>query len=114
MHPRNRFKDNKPDFGAYIQVRKSLEPYLIKRKRPSGQGFTHTLDFSDPEALRELTVACLKYEFDLDVIIPSGHLVPTVPQRLNYIHFVEDLLSNEKGDFPKGNDVIGIDIGKKS
>ena len=113
MHPRNRFREKKPDFGLYSETCQSLEPYLIKRKHCSSDGFQYTLNFSDPDALRELTCACLKYEFGLNVHIPPGHLVPAVPQRLNYIHWVEDLLSraNVDGDFPKGGDVIGIDIG---
>ena len=111
MHPRNRFREHKPDFGAYIQVHKSLEQHLVKRKKPTVDGFTYTMDFSDPDALRELTCACLKHEFDLDLCIPPNHLIPTVPQRLNYIHWIEDLLSNNNGEIPKGNDVFGIDIG---
>lgn len=111
MHPRNRFKDHKPDFGAYAQARKSLEPCLVKRKNHTAEGFHYTIDFSDPNSLRELTCACLKKEFDLDVIIPSDRLVPTIPQRLNYVHWIEDLVSDGKGNFPKGPNVIGIDIG---
>ena len=111
MHPRNRFKEQKPDFEAYAKVHQSLGQHLVKRKRPSIDGFTHTMDFSDPDALRELTCACLKYEFNLDLSIPSDRLIPTVPQRLNYIHWIEDLLCNKNGEIPKGTDVIGIDIG---
>ena len=111
MHPRNRFKEQKPDFGAYLKTRKSLEKYLIKRKQPSAEGFLYTLDFSDSNALRELTCACLKHDFDLDVTIALDRLIPAVPQRLNYIHWVEDLLSIDKGEIPQGHNVIGIDIG---
>lgn len=45
--------------------------------------------------------------------IPDGQLCPTVPNRSNYIHWIEDLLSSDI--FPKanvdGDNVKGFDIG---
>lgn len=108
MHARNKFKDYPPDFGAYSVTHPPLKPHLIERPRPSSKGFSYTLNFSDPSALRELARACLKHEFQLDVDIVPGHLVPAIPQRLNYIHWVEDLINNE--DRAEGI-VTGIDIG---
>ena len=54
--------------------------------------FAYTLDFSDPSALRELTCAVLERDFWLKVEIPLDKLIPAVPQRLNYVHWMEDLL----------------------
>ena len=88
--------------------------------------FPYTLDFSNLDGLRELTCAVLAKDFDLRVEIPVGTLIPTVPQKLNYIHWVEDLLVvasdgggvagdgggvARKEQIPRGKDVIGIDIG---
>ena len=114
MHPRNRYQHNKPDFGCYATTRPSLKPFLIEKKRVSLDSFAYTLDFSNRDALRELTCACLEHDFGLRVEIPRDCLVPTVPQKLNYIHWVEDLLAlgRESGDFPTGDEVIGIDIGE--
>lgn len=55
----------------------------------------------------------LKKDFGLDVIIPLDRLIPTVPLRLNYILWIEDLLSivTEEVECEK-HDVHGIDIGK--
>lgn len=71
----------------------------------------------------------LEKDFGLKVEIPLDKLIPTVPQKLNYIHWIEDLLScggvarsgeakteeeglgDEEVVIPKGSDVIGIDIG---
>lgn len=111
MHSRNRFKDKKPDFGAYAKTRPGLKPHLIQRKHPSTEGFQYTLNFSSSEALCELTCACLEHEFGLKIDIPDDHMVPAVPQRLNYIHWLEDLLSDEKGVYPRGDKIVGIDIG---
>lgn len=109
MHPRNRFSHTKPDFNLYAITRPSLRQYL----KPM-QGTQCTLNFNDPRALRELTCACLEHEFNLKVDIPLGHLIPTVPLRLNYIHWIEDLLNLLGGKRPVDNEVVGVDIGYHS
>lgn len=58
-------------------------------------------------ALRALTCTLLKKDFHLDVEIPLDKLIPTVPLRLNYILWIEDLLSISKGE----GEIRGIDIG---
>ena len=111
MHPRNRYCHNKPDFGALAEDHPPLKPFLIQKRgrgthghTPPG-GFAFTIDFSDPAALRELTCALLARDFGLKLEIPLDKLIPTVPLRLNYIHWVEDLLSlgpGEAGSVPRG------------
>ena len=66
----------------------------LSQESPSSstKKFAYTLDFSDPEALRELTCAVLERDFGLKVEIPLDKLIPAVPQRLNYVHWIEDLL----------------------
>ena len=75
----------------------STDPDLaeqLSQESPSSstKKFAYTLDFSDPEALRELTCAVLERDFGLKVEIPLDKLIPAVPQRLNYVHWIEDLL----------------------
>ncbi|KAH9311752.1 hypothetical protein KI387_026787, partial [Taxus chinensis] len=44
--------------------------------------------------------------------IPDGQLCPTVPNRLNYIHWIEDLLSSHLlSNQSQNNGVTGFDIG---
>lgn len=76
--------------------------------------FAYTLDFSNLDGLRELTCAILAKDFNLHVEIPAGTLIPTVPQKLNYIHWVEDLLScvNVVGD-GEGEEVAGDGEGEE-
>ncbi|TKS81077.1 Methyltransferase-like protein 16 [Collichthys lucidus] len=100
MHPRNRYKDKPPDFG-----------YLAS-KYPDFQQHVHTsltgrpvVNFKEPEAVRALTCTLLKEDFGLSIEIPLERLIPTVPLRLNYIHWVEDLIDGQKQ--PRR----GIDIG---
>lgn len=131
MHPRNRYLKDPADFGELAEFRPSLRPHLVEkrgRRNPSDpalptSGFAYTLDFSDPDAVRELTCAVLERDFSLKLEIPLDRLIPTVPQKLNYIHWVEDLLSAAGGvaiqkegvacedAFPRGRNVVGIDIG---
>lgn len=146
MHPRNRYLKNPADFGELAEYRPSLKPYLIEKHKqrrhqvlppasaPTStdsegthskgtEGFAYTLDFSNSAALKELTCAVLEKDFDLKLEIPVDRLIPTVPQKLNYIHWLEDLLSNDggvalqkegvvcEGAIPKGRNIIGIDIG---
>lgn len=63
------------------------------------------VDFKNPACLRALTWALLKDDFQLDVQLPLDRLIPTVPLRLNYILWLEDILGTSC------NTLNGIDIG---
>jgi U6 snRNA m6A methyltransferase len=76
-----------------------------------GQSGRATIDFSNKNAVRALTKALLAKDFNLCVEIPENKLVPTLPLRLNYILWIEDLLK-WKGDEPSAHKIHGIDIGK--
>ena len=66
------------------------------------------LDFKDPAAVRALTTVLLKKDFNLNVELPPDRLVPTLPLRLNYILWIEDLLAS----LPNKPDMVwGLDIG---
>ena len=65
------------------------------------------VEFKSPASLRALTWSLLKNDFDIDVSIPLDRLIPTVPLRLNYILWLEDIFSS--ADKPQ---LLGIDIGK--
>ena len=69
-----------------------------------------SLNFKDPEAVRALTCTLLREDFGLSIDIPLERLIPTVPLRLNYIHWVEDLIGHQ--DSAKSTLRRGIDIGK--
>lgn len=66
-----------------------------------------TVNFKDEKTLRILTKCLLHKDFRLDVILPPDKLIPTLPLRLNYILWIEDILKTAGIT----SNVIGIDIG---
>ncbi|KAM9318911.1 RNA N(6)-adenosine-methyltransferase mettl16 [Pholidichthys leucotaenia] len=100
MHPRNRYKDKPPNFSylatKYPDFQQHVQTSLAGRA---------VVNFKEPEAVRALTCTLLKEDFGLTIEIPLERLIPTVPLRLNYIHWVEDLIDGQKQ--PRR----GIDIG---
>eukprot|EP00658_Telonema_sp_P-2_P036211 TRINITY_DN26239_c0_g3_i1.p1 TRINITY_DN26239_c0_g3~~TRINITY_DN26239_c0_g3_i1.p1 ORF type:complete len:129 (+),score=37.20 TRINITY_DN26239_c0_g3_i1:273-659(+) len=91
MHPRNRYKAAPPDFKALAQKYPRFAPYVSLG--PSGDGYA-SIDWKEPKALLELTRALLHQDFDLDWDMPLDRLCPTVTSRLNYIHWMEDLVGS--------------------
>ncbi|GBP60034.1 U6 small nuclear RNA [Eumeta japonica] len=66
-----------------------------------------SINFKDPSSLRILTKCLLHHDFNLTVEIPEDRLVPTLPLRLNYIIWIEDLMLS----IDKRDNIIGLDIG---
>jgi len=105
MHSRNKYKEHSPNFAKLAKQRPTLLPHLIQ-KTPN----YFVINFKDPCALRELSCALLEQDFNLVLDIPLDRLIPRVPLRLNYVHWIEDLLM-EDGVIPSGSGVCGVDIG---
>ncbi|KAJ5739334.1 hypothetical protein N7533_012118 [Penicillium manginii] len=97
---------NDVDFAALSLQSKDFAQYL----KPNGQ-----LDFNDSNAVRQLTISLLKQDFGLDVKLPEDRLCPPVPNRLNYILWLHDIVestsktSNIAED--TGKKVVGLDLG---
>ncbi|KAG6917378.1 hypothetical protein DXG01_002755 [Tephrocybe rancida] len=81
MHPRNPYH-SPPDFDALAQAYPLLSTYVKGR----------SIDFHDEAAQRCLTQALLKRDFNLEVHLPPDRLCPPVPNRLNYILWIQDLV----------------------
>ena len=103
MHERNIFKEKKPDFDKLALEHKEFSPFVMKGS--SGKCY---VNFKDPASLRALSLVLLKKYFNIELAIPLDRLIPTIPLRLNYIHWIEDLLANVSVD---SSLVRGIDIG---
>jgi len=103
MHPRNLYR-RKPNYEELAQLYPDFGSYLSRD--------THgrlTIDYSNPKALKMLTTTLLNRDFGLKVKMPDDRLVPTLPMRLNYLLWVEDLLGC--ANIPKNETVTGLDIG---
>ncbi|KIW63218.1 hypothetical protein PV04_10082 [Phialophora macrospora] len=88
-------------------------PDFAERLKPNRQ-----LDFSDPESVRQLTKCLLHRDFSLTIDLPDDRLCPPVPNRFNYILFIQRLLDDTSPDFHEGYDperhLLGLDIGTGS
>ncbi|MCJ1309514.1 hypothetical protein MMC25_003174 [Agyrium rufum] len=104
-HPRSIYKDD-VDFSALALQDKDFNAFV----KPNGQ-----LDFSNPEAVKQLTKSLLKRDFNLRIELPDDRLCPPVPNRLNYILWLQDLLDTTSDSYTDQYDpsreVIGLDIG---
>lgn len=99
LHPKNKF-NNGYNFDELIKINQKLAPFVSKN-----QFDVITIDFSNPEAVKELNKALL-FSFDKISVwdFPKENLCPPIPGRLDYIHYLADLISDE-------DDVKILDIG---
>ncbi|ORX39814.1 hypothetical protein BD324DRAFT_678907 [Kockovaella imperatae] len=86
MHPLSRYARAKPDFKRLGDRCPELAPFV----KASETGYA-AIDFADPAALRALTKALLKHDWDLDVDLRDDRLCPTISNRLDYALSVLDL-----------------------
>jgi 23S rRNA (adenine1618-N6)-methyltransferase len=90
LHPRNKFNKGY-NFDELIKINPKLETYVAKN-----QFDVITIDFSIPEAVKELNKALL---FSYDKIsvwdFSDKNLCPPIPGRLDYIHYLADLISTD-------------------
>ncbi|GLI79717.1 hypothetical protein PoHVEF18_008057 [Penicillium ochrochloron] len=104
-HARSLYK-NDMDFAALALQSRDFAKHL----RFNGQ-----LDFHDEAAVRQLTISLLEHDFGLKVELPNDRLCPPVPNRLNYIIWVQDLLDTAAGtvkdSYDPDREVVGLDVG---
>lgn len=97
------------DFQDLASRHPSLSQYLSVDTRSAKRA---GLDFTNPQACKELTRIILLEDFGIKWFIPDGHLVPPVPNRLNYILWLRDLIALSSPPPRKTADTItGLDVG---
>jgi len=83
-------------------------------------GVRPTINFSDPAAVRALNTALAVADYGLSAafsdVLPPDALVPPIPGRADYVHYLADALRDSAGggptaQIPSGPDVRGFDIG---
>lgn len=107
LHPRNQHREGY-DFERLIVKSPDLEAFVVRN--PRGQ---MTINFQDVGAVRMLNRALLKTHYDIDFWdIPASYLCPPIPGRVDYIHYLADLLAESSGQkIPQGTDIKALDIG---
>lgn len=102
LHPNN-VHNHGYDFDALIQSYPALKAYV----KPNKHG-NESIDFSNAKAVKALNSALLKHHYDVDAWdIPDGFLCPPIPGRVDYIHYVADLLAG----YASNQTVNLLDIG---
>lgn len=91
LHPKNPYFRRPLDFfELYRQFPEELEPYITVRDHFKRKAF---FDWKNPGALRALTKVLLRRDFGISLprSIPVNFLCPPLPNRLNYLCFLDDL-----------------------
>jgi len=110
LHPRNRHKD-KYDINLLCLLYPALKVHVVTK--PNN---LLTINFSDANAVKALNVALLKQSYHIEYWdIPQGYLCPAIPGRVDYIHYLADLLHQSKSAFDNkivsNDNVLVLDIG---
>lgn len=88
LHERNLHRDGY-DFEKLIEATPALKPYV----RPNPYG-NLSIDFADPLAVKALNLALLQLHYRIEYWdIPAGFLCPPIPGRVDYLHYIADLLA---------------------
>lgn len=96
LHPRNAHL-GRYDFDKLEQANPNLSQFVILSPRDE-----KTVNFSDPKAVVALNEALLKAYYGVDFWqIPQGYLCPPIPGRVDYIHYLADLLSDTLNALPE-------------
>lgn len=113
-HQDSKYRDYKPDFAALArQYPDSFGPFVTYLDTEMTEA---VVNWEDPKAARALTRTLLQHDFQLKWDIPLERLCPPVPNRLNYICWVEDLLRLRQTTVAYANAdnkgvVKGLDVG---
>jgi len=107
LHPRNLHR-SRYDFELLIANCPELKNHVAINIHGS-----ETIDFSNPVSVKLLNKALLQTYYDIqNWSIPKNYLCPPIPGRVDYIHYLADLLAEtNNGIIPQGSSVLGLDIG---
>ncbi|WP_432464268.1 MULTISPECIES: 23S rRNA (adenine(1618)-N(6))-methyltransferase RlmF [unclassified Agarivorans] len=107
LHPRNQHRQ-RYDFVALIKTCPELKAFVARNAYQD-----LSIDFFNPQAVRCLNKALLKHFYHIEGWqIPKHNLCPPIPGRVDYIHYLADLLGQSQGgDIPRGAGVRCLDVG---
>ncbi|MEL0631306.1 23S rRNA (adenine(1618)-N(6))-methyltransferase RlmF [Pseudoalteromonas carrageenovora] len=107
LHPRNQHLDGY-DLDMLCKKHNALAPFIVIT--PAG---SKSIDFSNNKAVKTLNQALLKAHYNVEFWdIPDQNLCPPIPGRVDYIHYLADLLSTDnQQNIPTGRKIKALDIG---
>ena len=107
LHPRNVHKHGY-DFTALAITSPTLAPFIFTNKYQN-----LSIDFSNADAVKALNLALLKQCYKITHWdIPQGYLCPPIPGRVDYIHYLADLLkATNNNKIPNSEKITVVDIG---
>ncbi|KAJ8591203.1 S-adenosyl-L-methionine dependent methyltransferase [Rhizopogon salebrosus TDB-379] len=101
MHPRNPYNEP-PDFTDLARHYPPLRPHVFINHTGSS-----TINFKSLPAQRRLTEALCHRDYGLSLTLPDDRLCPPIPNRLNYVLWLQDIVKSTCSS----NAVRGLDIG---
>ncbi|KAJ6557965.1 S-adenosyl-L-methionine dependent methyltransferase [Mycena capillaripes] len=102
MHPRNPYRIP-PDFRQLAKAYPPLAPCIISHSE------SFSIDFKDETSQRRLTEALLHRDFNISLNLPINRLCPPVPNRLNYVLWIQDIIRTT--ELLQRKSVVGMDVG---
>lgn len=109
LHPRNKHRA-RYDFAQLIQANPALAMHVKLNQYGDA-----SIDFSDALAVRALNQALLKQFYDVAVWdIPKHYLCPPIPGRVDYLHYMADLIRETHAELaanPQSIRVLDIGVG---
>ncbi|MFT5913598.1 MAG: 23S rRNA (adenine1618-N6)-methyltransferase [Flammeovirgaceae bacterium] len=107
LHPRNKHQ-GRYDLEKLISVSPKLKQFVFVNKYGN-----ESIDFASPEAVQALNQALLKLHYGVGFWeVPENYLCPPIPGRVDYIHYIADLLAEANSNqIPTGMKVRCLDIG---
>ena len=107
LHIRNKNRE-RYDLEALVTAVPELKEYI----KPSKSG-EDSVDFANPVAVKLLNKALLSHYYGVkNWDFPEENLVPPIPGRADYIHYMADLLGQTNfGEIPTGDKIKCLDIG---
>jgi 23S rRNA (adenine1618-N6)-methyltransferase len=104
LHPKNKHKDGY-NFLELCNAYSELREFVFVNEYG-----TETVDFANPRAVKAINTALLLKYYNLSFWdFPDDNLCPPIPGRVDYIHYLADLLTSSK--ITKDISVLDIGIG---
>lgn len=107
LHPRNRHQ-GRYDLPRLVAAHAGLARFVVKNAYGDD-----SIDFTNPAAVKALNRAILQADYAIaDWDIPAAYLCPPIPGRVDYLHYLGDLLAGDHGgEIPRGPAVRLLDVG---